>query len=83
MGLALWISKAADRSWEYAKCLALPRQNDYANAPHYYVDMYIDYLFSASCYYNHHSAVNLTCPQPLPRRVLYKVWSIVSSFNFQ
>ena len=81
--LALWMNKAADTSWEYAKFLAFPRQNDYANAPHCYVDMYIDYLCSASYYYRHHSAVNLTCPQPLPGRVLYRVRSIVSSFNFQ
>jgi len=82
MRIPIWINKAVDTRWEYAKFPAFPRQNYYANAPSCYVYMYIDCLCSALCYH-HQSTVSLTCPQPLQGRVLYRVRSIASSFNFQ
>jgi len=82
MRLELWINKAGDRRWEFSKFLAFPHQN-FSNAPSCYVDLYIDWLCSVSCYYyHHHSAVSLTCSQSLPGRVLCRVRSIACIFMY-
>jgi hypothetical protein len=46
MRFACWMTKATDTHSEYVILIALPRQNGYANVPHYYITRTLFLLLS-------------------------------------